>query len=56
MFQTVYVTLAFVGAIGIIFALGFVTLLIGLLVNSMVTLMSAPLIDPLLRKYKPEWL
>ena len=56
MFQALYVILAFVGAIGIIFALAFVTTLIGVLVNSMVTLASGPLIDPLLKKYKPDWL
>jgi hypothetical protein len=50
MFQAVYVFLAFAGAIGIICALAFVTLLIGVLVNAMVTLASGPLIDAVLRK------
>lgn len=56
MFQALYVLLAAIGAAGIIFALAFVTVLIGFIVNSMVTLASGPLIDPLLKKYKPDWL
>lgn len=36
---------AIIGAAGILFALGFVTLVIGGLVNGMVALMSGPLID-----------
>lgn len=56
MFQALYTLLAIIGAAGIIFALAFVSLLIGFIVNSMVTLLSGPLIDPLLRKFKPEWL
>lgn len=37
--------LAFLGAAGIISALTFVTLLIGVLVNSMAALMTGPIID-----------
>ena len=37
--------LAFLGAAGILAALAFVTLLIGVLVNAMVALMSGPIID-----------
>ena len=57
MFQALYVGLAFLGAIGIICALAFVTTLIGVLVNAMVTLAAGPLIDPLLKKYGlTQWL
>jgi len=41
---------AFIGAFGILGALVWVNLLIGGLVNAMVTLVSAPLIDKLLAK------
>ena len=41
---------AFLGAAGILAALAFVTLLIGVLVNAMVTLMAGPMVDKLLKE------
>ncbi|MGE0441398.1 MAG: hypothetical protein AB7L66_15205 [Gemmatimonadales bacterium] len=41
---------AFLGAAGILSALTFVTLLIGVLVNSMVTLMAGPIVDKMLKE------
>lgn len=41
--------LAFLGAAGILTALTFVTLLIGVLVNAMVALMSGPIIDKIVK-------
>jgi hypothetical protein len=46
----VWTILAFIGAFGILFALVWVNLLIGGLVNGMVLLVSGPLIDKLLKK------
>lgn len=46
----IWTILAFVGAFGIIFALIWVNLLVGGLVNGMVTLVSGPLIDKLVKK------
>lgn len=42
--------LAIIGATAILFALGFVTLVIGGLVNGMVALMSGPLVDRVLTR------
>ena len=46
----VWTILAFVGAFGILFALVWVNVLIGGLVNGMVLLVSGPMIDKLLAK------
>ncbi len=41
---------AFLGAAGILFALTFVTLLIGVLVHAMAALMAGPIIDKLVKE------
>ena len=46
----IWTILAFVGAFGIIFALVWVNLLVGGLVNGMVMLVSGPMIDKLVKK------
>jgi uncharacterized membrane protein YgaE (UPF0421/DUF939 family) len=50
MLETVRMLLAGVGATSILFALTFVTVLIGALVTAMVALMAGPLIDRLLSR------
>lgn len=50
MMQTIGRVFAFLGAAGILAALTFVTLLIGVLVNAMVTLMAGPMVDKLLKE------
>lgn len=50
MLETVGRIFAALGAGGIIAALAFVTLLIGVLVNAMVTLMAGPLVDKLVKE------
>ncbi|MEO8448184.1 MAG: hypothetical protein ABI647_00240 [Gemmatimonadota bacterium] len=50
MLEKVGRVLAILGAAGILGALTFVTLLIGVLVNAMVTLMAGPLVDKLLKE------
>lgn len=46
----VWTILAFIGAFGILFALVWVNLLVGGLVNGMFMLLSGPMIDKLLQK------
>jgi hypothetical protein len=48
----VWTIFAFIGAFGILFALVWVNLLIGGLINAMVTLVSGPLIDKQLKNQK----
>lgn len=50
MLETVGRIFAFLGAAGILFALTFVTLLIGGLVNAMAALMTGPLIDKIVKE------
>ena len=48
----IWTIFAFIGAVGILFALVWVNLLIGGLVNAMVTLVSGPIIDKQLKNPK----
>lgn len=50
MMETIGRVFAFLGAAGILAALTFVTLLIGVLVNAMVTLMAGPVVDKVLKE------
>ena len=50
MLETIGRVLAFLGAAGILAALTFVTLLIGVLVNAMAALMTGPIIDKFVKK------
>lgn len=54
MLETLRMLLAGVGATLIIFALLFVTLLVGALVNAMAALMSGPLIDRVAGQPQPD--
>ena len=54
MFNALYVLFAAIGAILILGALTYVTLLIGGLVNGMVVLIAGPLIDRIIEKRKTK--
>jgi hypothetical protein len=54
MFDVLYVLFASIGAILILGALTYVTLLIGGLVNGMVVLLAGPLIDRVIEKRKAK--
>jgi hypothetical protein len=54
MFDALYVLFAAIGAILILGALTYVTLLIGGLVNGMVVLIAGPLIDRMIEKRKAK--
>jgi hypothetical protein len=49
MLEKVGILFAFLGAAGILAALTFVTLLIGVLVNAMVVLMAGPVVDRIVK-------
>jgi len=53
MLQTVTVLFAGLGATMIIFALAFVTLLVGALVNAMVVLIAGPILDRFVKEPAP---
>jgi hypothetical protein len=54
MFDALYVLFAAIGAILILGALTYVTLLIGGLVNGMVVLLAGPIIDRMIEKRKAK--
>lgn len=54
MLETLRMLFAGVGAVAIIFALGFVTVLVGALVHAMAVLMAGPLVDRVLKEEPAE--
>ncbi len=53
MLSTLFVLFAGIGATLIIFALAFVTLLVGALVNAMVVLIAGPVVDRIMKDSAP---